>query len=140
MSMRTRILGMVDVIMRVPPLFVIDEILKISMGLPSFSSNGSTNSTGVFSGSSGTIVMPDILVSNSSSTTSLSLQNGGNYTDNGTTYPAILDAILANVSAATASGGGGAAIDASDYFRVLSLTTLKFFACLLGELEMCLFM
>lgn len=32
--MRTMVLGMVDVIMRVPPLFVIDEILKISMGLP----------------------------------------------------------------------------------------------------------
>lgn len=34
MSVRTKILGMVDVIMRVPPLFVIDEILKISMGIP----------------------------------------------------------------------------------------------------------
>lgn len=33
MSVRTKVLGMVDVIMRVPPLFVIDEILKISMGL-----------------------------------------------------------------------------------------------------------
>lgn len=34
MSVRTKILGMVDVLMRVPPLFVIDEILKISMGIP----------------------------------------------------------------------------------------------------------
>lgn len=32
--MRTKVLGLVDVIMRVPPLLVIDEILKISMGLP----------------------------------------------------------------------------------------------------------
>lgn len=34
MSVRTKVLGLVDVIMRVPPLLVIDEILKISMGLP----------------------------------------------------------------------------------------------------------
>ncbi|XP_017023789.1 protein TRC8 homolog isoform X1 [Drosophila kikkawai] len=34
MSMRTKVLGLVDVIMRVPPVMVIDEILKIGMGLP----------------------------------------------------------------------------------------------------------
>lgn len=39
MSVRTKVLGMVDVIMRVPPLFVIDEILKISMGLTTASLN-----------------------------------------------------------------------------------------------------
>ncbi|KAH8232653.1 hypothetical protein KR032_011166 [Drosophila birchii] len=34
MSMRTKVLGLVDVMMRVPPVMVIDEILKIGMGLP----------------------------------------------------------------------------------------------------------
>ncbi|KAM8707152.1 hypothetical protein ACLKA7_011277 [Drosophila subpalustris] len=34
MSMRTQVLGFVDVMMRVPPIMVIDEILKIGMGLP----------------------------------------------------------------------------------------------------------
>ncbi|XP_068156074.1 protein TRC8 homolog isoform X2 [Drosophila tropicalis] len=34
MSMRTKVLGLVDVMMRVPPIMVIDEILKIGMGLP----------------------------------------------------------------------------------------------------------
>ncbi|BFF91318.1 protein TRC8 homolog [Drosophila madeirensis] len=34
MSMRTKVLGLVDVMMRVPPVLVIDEILKIGMGLP----------------------------------------------------------------------------------------------------------
>lgn len=32
--MRTKVLGLVDVMMRVPPVMVIDEILKIGMGLP----------------------------------------------------------------------------------------------------------
>ncbi|XP_050341077.1 protein TRC8 homolog isoform X1 [Bactrocera neohumeralis] len=34
MSVRTKVLGLVDVMMRVPPILVIDEVLKISMGLP----------------------------------------------------------------------------------------------------------
>ncbi|XP_036674204.3 protein TRC8 homolog isoform X1 [Drosophila suzukii] len=34
MSVRTKVLGLVDVMMRVPPIMVIDEILKIGMGLP----------------------------------------------------------------------------------------------------------
>lgn len=46
MSVRTKVLGLVDVIMRVPPLFVIDEILKIGMGLPnSFSIMDIENAT-----------------------------------------------------------------------------------------------
>ncbi|KAH8271271.1 hypothetical protein KR018_005487 [Drosophila ironensis] len=34
MSVRTKVLGLVDVIMRVPPVMVIDEMLKLGMGLP----------------------------------------------------------------------------------------------------------
>lgn len=33
-SLRERILSFADVIMRVPPLFIIDELLRISLGLP----------------------------------------------------------------------------------------------------------
>lgn len=33
MSFRTKILGLVEILLRVPPLFVIDEILKIGLGL-----------------------------------------------------------------------------------------------------------
>lgn len=34
MSLRTRVLEVVDIMMRVPPIFLIDEILKIGLGLP----------------------------------------------------------------------------------------------------------
>lgn len=34
MSLRSRALALVEVLLRVPPLFVVDEFLKISLGLP----------------------------------------------------------------------------------------------------------
>ena len=45
MSVRTKVLGLVDVLMRVPSLFVIDEILKISMGFSSSMHQGVANIT-----------------------------------------------------------------------------------------------
>nr|NP_996303.1 TRC8 ring finger protein, isoform D [Drosophila melanogaster]Q7KRW1.1 RecName: Full=Protein TRC8 homolog [Drosophila melanogaster]AAS65223.1 TRC8 ring finger protein, isoform D [Drosophila melanogaster] len=36
MSVRTKVLGLVDVMMRVPPVMVIDEILKMDMGMQSW--------------------------------------------------------------------------------------------------------
>ena len=36
MSLRSRVLGIVEVLLRVPPLFVIDEILKIGLGLSEY--------------------------------------------------------------------------------------------------------
>lgn len=33
MSLRTKVLGLVEVVLRVPPLFVIDEILKTGFGI-----------------------------------------------------------------------------------------------------------
>lgn len=33
-SVRERLLGFADVVMRVPPLFIIDELLRIGLGLP----------------------------------------------------------------------------------------------------------
>lgn len=34
MSLRSKALALVEVLLRVPPLFVVDEFLKISLGLP----------------------------------------------------------------------------------------------------------
>ncbi|XP_041985237.1 protein TRC8 homolog [Aricia agestis] len=34
MSLRSKVLALVEVLLRVPPLFVLDELLKISLGLP----------------------------------------------------------------------------------------------------------
>lgn len=34
MSLRSKVLSLVDVILRVPPLFIIDELFRISLGLP----------------------------------------------------------------------------------------------------------
>lgn len=45
MSVRTKVLGLVDVLMRVPPLFIIDEILKISMGIPAANNTNSGSTT-----------------------------------------------------------------------------------------------
>ncbi|XP_058119054.1 protein TRC8 homolog isoform X2 [Anopheles coustani] len=42
---RTKVLGLVDVIMRVPSLFIIDEILKMGMGVPMQVALQATNST-----------------------------------------------------------------------------------------------
>lgn len=34
MSFRSKIFGLVDVILRVPPLFIIDELFRLGLGLP----------------------------------------------------------------------------------------------------------
>lgn len=34
MSLRSKALALVEVLLRVPPLFVVDEFLKVSLGLP----------------------------------------------------------------------------------------------------------
>lgn len=39
MSIRLKLLGIVDVILRVPPLFIMDELLKIGLGLPQGDNN-----------------------------------------------------------------------------------------------------
>lgn len=43
MSFRGRVLGLVEVVLRVPPLFVIDEILKIGLGLTELSEHDLSN-------------------------------------------------------------------------------------------------
>jgi len=88
-SVRTMVLGVVDVMMRVPPLFIIDELLKISMGLPS---------------------------------TSLSDTHGadGDIDDN-------------YFKLNTTSEIQAAIDEDANFYKVLSLATLKFVLCFLGK-------
>lgn len=114
---------MVDVFMRVPPLFVIDEILKISMGLPSMSSQSSSSAA---ANSRPVINSPTHGVGDMEESMLESFVNGA------------FEAINETLNNATMGGGmesDAAAADlvAEDYFKVLSLTTLKFFTCLIGE-------
>lgn len=103
MSMRTKVLGMVDVIMRVPPLFVIDEILKISMGLPT-----ATNIIDAVAG-----ISPEGL--------------GG---INTASAASVADAINATTDHLHDLDPNA---DASEFYKVLSWTTLKIVTCLIGE-------
>lgn len=128
MSMRTRVLGMVDVFMRVPPLFVIDEILKISMGLPSMSSTSSASSRSTVDSSSGSTKGGGLLDMEESM---LEIFVNG-------AFEAINETLNASMGAAAVEGGDTAAaagLVTEDYFKVLSLTTLKFFTCLVGEFD-----
>lgn len=89
MSIRLRVLGLLDVILRVPPLFVIDEILKISMGL-------------------GHLTFED---EKRNYTTNILAVNGTDDVESEMNYIS----------------------DVSEFYKFLSLTTLKFLTCLLGE-------
>lgn len=93
MSVRTKVLGLVDVIMRVPPLFIIDEILKISMGIPAQTNLGSSTT--------GSELLKELNLSS-------------------------IDQIVKNVTENPFN-------DEIDFYKVLSLTTLKFIVCLFGE-------
>lgn len=120
---RTKVLGLVDVIMRVPSLFIIDEILKISMGLPSSSTPPTTAQTAA--GAAGSTSHAEMLV---------------NLTLNAT-------AAVANTmdAATTAPGGIGSPEDSLkddiEFYKFISLTTLKFLLCLFGCISAaCVFM
>uniref|UniRef100_A0A1L8DSR7 Putative e3 ubiquitin ligase n=2 Tax=Nyssomyia neivai TaxID=330878 RepID=A0A1L8DSR7_9DIPT len=97
MSVRTRLLGLIDVLMRVPPLFVIDEILKIQMGLAT---------------------------SSMSSPVSTIVENVDNITVENRT-----DDMQRLVH------------EEIEFYKVISITTIKFFMCLLGCIvAACIFM
>lgn len=121
---RTKVLGLVDVIMRVPSLFIIDEILKISMGLPNSSSPPPTQSA-----ATAAVTSSESLV---------------NLTVNATVSAAanMLDAAAA--AAATAGGIGSpedSLKDDIEFYKFISLTTLKFLLCLFGCISAaCVFM
>lgn len=126
MSIRTKVLGMVDVFMRVPPLFVIDEILKISMGLPSMSSPSSSSTSSI-----SRPLVPSSSPHDMEESMLDSFVNGA--------FEAINETLNASMGGIE-SGAAAAASDLApeDYFKVLSLTTLKFFTCLVGEFQ-CVF-
>lgn len=114
---------MVDVIMRVPPLFVIDEILKISMGLQTNLID--TAAAGMAGGSA-------------ASTTADTITKAGNGLADLLASVPIVDALNGTAASAAAAAGvidmdaGNA--DAAEFYKVLSWTTLKIATCLIGEL------
>lgn len=109
MSVRTKMLGFVDVILRVPPIFIIDEILKIGMGIP-FSPQ---NTVDMHNG--GVVVDPTI----------------NNQAVNGTHTN---DKVLNETAAADLFGSSPHLIsDNVEFYQILSLTSLKFFSCVLGK-------
>lgn len=116
MSVRTKMLGFVDVILRVPPIFIIDEILKISMGLPFTTHNGST----ILNSNQKSIIDTDnVIMMNSSNV--LSQNNSSSTLDN------LLNGTSETLfSAATVT-------DDTEFYKFLSLTSLKFLSCLLGK-------
>lgn len=93
MSVRTKVLGFVDVLMRVPPLFLIDEILKISL---SFSNT-----------------VEEQLQSSNSLVKNGSAENGG--------------------ASIIAEGFNTVSDEETDFYKFLSVTTIKFIICLIGK-------
>ncbi|XP_030564269.1 protein TRC8 homolog isoform X2 [Drosophila novamexicana] len=152
MSIRTQVLGLVDVMMRVPPIMVIDEILKIGMGVPSQLSSGKgyTMETATASksapqeASNSTDTLASIkaffgMGSEDSATSSI-----GNHSQD------ILEHTIENASKSAQAGGMlssnfNSLMDelANDGMlgNILNITTVKFVVCLLGFLcAACIFM
>lgn len=166
MSFRAKVLGLVDVMMRVPPILVIDEILKIGMGLPTrlyppsdkttitnnTNSNLTTNESGIGLG--------DGDGNNTSATLSSSLASNSNTSSNLTnSVPGLATAateaiglLIKNASEALGvdGGSGGGSLPVDDSFEaaiesnlndILSITAVKFIICLVGFLcAACIFM
>lgn len=128
MSFRAKVLGLVDVMMRVPPILVIDEILKIGMGLP-------------------TRLYPPTDKTNSGLTTDDDINSSSNSTNNvpGLTTKASAIGLLVKNASGGAAGlavedGFEAAIE-SNLNEILSITAVKFVICLLGFIcAACIFM
>lgn len=151
MSIRTKVLGMVDVMMRVPPILVIDEILKIGMGLPSRTYSANSVDTG--GGGTGSIVsdvdassLDNLLLNNSDSTSTSSSAAAGAYnilTNVTNITNAAMEQVIDN--ATTAANTGGAVLSSSfvafledlakdNYLSdLLSITSVKIIICLLGK-------
>ncbi|XP_053946102.1 protein TRC8 homolog isoform X1 [Anastrepha ludens] len=154
MSVRTKVLGLVDVMMRVPPILVIDEVLKISMGLPTrfyptatdqglhideFNENR-THSDAANVPSDSASSFPDINHASLANNTSGESSGGDS----------VLERAIVNASATAASSGvlsssfGLMMNDlAQDTFLsdVLSITSVKFVICLMVFLSAaCIFM
>uniref|UniRef100_T1PA16 TRC8 n=1 Tax=Musca domestica TaxID=7370 RepID=T1PA16_MUSDO len=127
MSIRTKVLGMVDVIMRVPPILIIDEILRIDMGL---SSSGSSSSAGAGGGGGVGSVDSTVDVVDSSNAA-------------GVAESIVAAAATAATTANATNPGGGFVgqmfVDLVEDFTsetyisdLLGLTSVRFLICLLG--------
>lgn len=129
-------LGFVDVILRVPPVFIIDEILKISMGLPFNTQTNDptldTNQMSIMDGAT-TSDANNILVNGSSSSNFSSF--GVAAAINSSLEQLFNDTTDTLFGATVAAGATEASIiaDETEFYKILSLTSLKFFSCLLGE-------
>lgn len=141
MSVRTKMLGFVDVILRVPPIFIIDEILKMSMGLPFSTQNDSTilenggvgnsqisiinTASDAAGGSADSMLFND----NSSSSTISS----SNFSSNSSSLEQFLNTSSAELFG-DAMSAAAATADDTEFYKIVSLTSLKFLSCLLGKL------
>lgn len=127
MSVRTKMLGFVDVILRVPPIFIIDEILKISMGLPFATQNDSTllDNSQIPLGETGTA---------SSASSVPDITNGTNPSSNFNNSNSSIDQLLnATSDAFFGDAISSVTTDDTEFYKLISLTSLKFLSCLLGK-------
>ncbi|XP_017083227.1 protein TRC8 homolog isoform X2 [Drosophila eugracilis] len=149
MSVRTKVLGLVDVMMRVPPVMVIDEILKIGMGLPTrlYPDKGGpetvANDTPPTEPPPGTSPNPDPFASIKEFFGQMSTSASGS-------VQSALEQSIDNASKTAKthgmlSSGFNTLMDELSHDQtlaeVLSLTTVKFVICLFGFLSAaCIFM
>lgn len=141
MSVRTKMLGFVDVILRVPPIFIIDEILKISMGLPFATQNDSTvletsnSQLTTISGSAG--VPTDSMLFNDNSSSSTISSNNFSSNSSSSSLEQFLNTssaeLFGDAMSAAANSAAAAAADDTEFYKIVSLTSLKFLSCLLGK-------
>lgn len=120
-------LGFVDVILRVPPIFIIDEILKISMGLPFSTQNDSTllDNSQLPLGETGTT---------SSVSAVADIINGTNPSSSFNNINSSIDQMLnATSDAFFGDAISSVTTDDTEFYKLISLTSLKFLSCLLGE-------
>ncbi|XP_055588852.1 protein TRC8 homolog isoform X2 [Uranotaenia lowii] len=136
---RTKVLGLVDVIMRVPSLFIIDEILKISMGLPNSSSSSSSSTSTTFGGSSPVVEESSASFNASlNATVKAAATMAANVLSEAAGAANPLDAQQVHPGG---QGGVDTLRDDIEFYKFVSLTTVKFLLCLFGCISAaCVFM
>jgi len=154
MSIRTQVLGFVDVMMRVPPIIVIDEILKIGMGLPTRLYPDKVSATEAVAATTTTPAPDTETNTDPFSTIKAFLGMGSDQTTVSSvitssisnTSQEILEKSIENASKSAHANGllsnnFNTLIDelAHDGMLsdILSITTIKFVICLLGEWNCC---
>lgn len=136
MSVRTKMLGFVDVILRVPPIFIIDEILKISMGLPFATQNDSSileNSNSQITTISGSSAGDSMLYNDNSSSNTISSSNFSSNSSSSSLEQFLNTSELFGDAMSAAANSAATAADDTEFYKIVSLTSLKFLSCLLGK-------